>query len=67
MTSSIILLGQTQSTDRVWQKIRLTVDYWAAIEKNAAQQKHRETQLDKDVVEAEIQKLYLQKQLDDKI
>ena len=57
--------SDSESTDHVWQKIRLTADHLAAVEKDAAQWKCRAIQLEKSVAEAEVKRLYLQKQLDD--
>ena len=45
----------------------MTADHWAAVKKYAAQWKHQEIQLEKSIAEAEVKKLYLQKQLDDVI
>ena len=55
------------STDHVGQKIRMTADHWAVVEKDAAQGKRQGIQLEKSVAEAEVKKLYLQKQPDDVI
>ena len=48
-------------------KNRTTADHWAAVEKDAAQQKHQAIQLEKGIAEAEVKKLYLQKQPDNVI
>ena len=55
------------STNHIWQKIGLTADHWGAVEKNATQQKHWAIQLEKNIAEAEVKKLYLQKQKHDVI
>ena len=48
-------------------KIRTTADHWAAVEKDATQWKCQAIQLEKGIAEAEVKKLYLQKQPDDVI
>ena len=55
------------STDSVWLKIGMTADHWAAVEKDAAQWKCWEIQLEKSIAEAEVKKLFLQKQPDNVI
>ena len=52
-------------TECVQQKIGMTADHWAAVEKDVTQWKCQAIQLEKTVAEAEVKKLYLQKQLDD--
>ena len=49
------------------KKLEQLQDHWAAVEKDAAQQKHQAIQLEKTVAEAEVKKLYPQKQLVDVI
>ena len=57
--------SDSASTDPVWQKLGMTANHWAAVETDTAQQKHWAIQLEKSVAEAEVKKLYLQKQPDD--
>ena len=45
----------------------MTADHQAAVEKDATQQKSQAIQLEKNKAEAEVKKIYLQKQLDDVI
>ena len=67
MDKLICQIVRSESTDRVQQKIRSAVDDWTAVEKDNAQRKCQVIQLDKSIAEAEVKKLYLQKELDDKI
>ena len=45
----------------------MTADHWAAVEKDTTQWKCQAIQLEKTIAEAEVKKLYPQKQLDDVI
>ena len=56
-----LVRSDSESSERVQRKIGTEAEHWAAIEKDAAQRKHRAIQIDQEVAEAELQHAYLQR------
>ena len=61
------LVRSDSESERVRQKIRTEAEHWAAVEKDAAQQKCGAIQIDQEVAEAELQRAYLQGKEPEKI
>ena len=59
--------SDSEASDQVQRKIGTEAEHWAAIEKDAAQWKHRAIQIDQEVAEAELQDAYLQGKEPEKI
>ena len=59
--------SDSESSERVRRQIRTEAEHWAAIERDAAQRKHRAIQIDQEVAEAELQRAYLQGKEPEKI
>ena len=54
--------SDSEASDWVWRKFRTEAEHWAAVEKDAAQWKHRAIQIDQKITEAELQNAYLQQE-----
>ena len=62
-----LVRSDSEASERVRRKLRTGAEHWAAIEKDAAQQKHQAIQIDQEVTEAELQGAYLQEKQPEKI
>ena len=62
-----LVRSDSEASERVRRKIGTEAEHWAAIEKDAAQQKRRGIQIDQEVAEAELQHAYLQRKEPEKI
>ena len=62
-----LVRSDSEVSEQVQRKIRTKAEHWAAVEKDAAQQKRRAIQIDQEVAEAELQEAYLQKKQPDNI
>ena len=62
-----LVRSDSEVSDQIQRKIGTEAEHWAAVEKDAAQQKHRSIQTDQEVAEAELQDAYLQEKEPEKI
>ena len=62
-----LVRSDSEWSEWVQRKIRTEAEQWAAVEKDAAQQKRWAIQMDQEVAEAELQRAYLQGKESEKI